>query len=209
MPYELDNRLVIGIASSALFDLTESDAYFRKNGESAYRKYQDERLDDPLDPGVAFGFIRQLLKLNSLRPADPLVEVIILSRNDPSTGLRVMRSIQHHDLPITRAIFTRGASPFEYISALKMSLFLSADDQSVRAALRRGFLPGSSSTRRSTWIRTTTKYASRSISTASSPTTRRNGSSRRRVVCRPSANTRRLTETSRCTQVRSLSSSGI
>lgn len=131
MPYELDARLVIGVASSALFDLAESDAYFLKHGEEAYRVYQDEHIDDQLQPGVAFPFIQRLLGLNDLRPEDPLVEVIVLSRNDPNTGLRVMRSVASYGLPMTRAVFTRGRSPHEYIPAFSMSLFLSADRKSV------------------------------------------------------------------------------
>lgn len=142
MPYELGHRLVIGIASSALFDLTDSDAYFRAHGEEAYRTYQAGRIDETLGPGVAFGFIRKLLGLNDLRPDDPLVEVIVLSRNDPSTGLRVMRSIEAHGLAISRAIFTQGESPYEYIGALSMSLFLSGQEQSVRDAMAAGFPAG-------------------------------------------------------------------
>lgn len=143
MPYSLDNRLVIGVASSALFDLTESDQYFRDNGEDLYRAYQDERINQTLNPGDAFPFVKQLLSLNDLRSAkDPLVEVIVLSRNDPSTGLRVMRSIADHKLQISRAIFTQGQAPYEYIGALKMSLFLSGNRSDVDAAIKLGFPAG-------------------------------------------------------------------
>jgi 5'-nucleotidase len=142
-PYSLENRLVIGIASSALFDLKDSDAVFRKEGEESYREYQRANLDETLQPGVAFPFIRRLLSLNDLNPeGDPLVEVIILSRNDPDTGLRVMRSIKSHHLPITRAIFMQGRSPYKFMRALHMSLFLSADDRDVREAVVAGLPAG-------------------------------------------------------------------
>uniref|UniRef100_A0AAU3HPC5 5'-nucleotidase n=1 Tax=Streptomyces sp. NBC_01393 TaxID=2903851 RepID=A0AAU3HPC5_9ACTN len=140
--YELKNRLVVGIASSALFDLAEADAVFRDQGEEAYRAYQEEHLDDTLDKGVAFPFIRRLLSLNDLSPDDPLVEVIILSRNDPDTGLRVMRSIQSHELPISRAIFMQGRSPYHFMPALNMSLFLSANEDDVREAVALGLPAG-------------------------------------------------------------------
>ncbi|MEU6273802.1 5'-nucleotidase [Streptomyces populi] len=140
--YELKNRLVVGIASSALFDLAEADAVFRDQGEEAYRAHQEEHLDDTLGKGVAFPFVRRLLSLNDLSPDDPLVEVIILSRNDPDTGLRVMRSIQSHDLPISRAIFTQGRSPYRFMPALNMSLFLSADEDDVREAVALGLPAG-------------------------------------------------------------------
>ncbi|WP_328835227.1 5'-nucleotidase [Streptomyces europaeiscabiei] len=140
--YELKDRLVVGIASSALFDLAEADAVFRDQGEEVYRAYQEEHLDDTLDKGVAFPFIRRLLSLNDLSPGDPLVEVIILSRNDPDTGLRVMRSIQSHGLPISRAIFMQGRSPYRFMPALNMSLFLSANEDDVREAVALGLPAG-------------------------------------------------------------------
>ncbi|MGW0773979.1 5'-nucleotidase [Streptomyces sp. NPDC002835] len=142
MAYELEKRLVIGIASSALFDLAEADAVFREKGEEVYRAYQAQHLDDKLGKGVAFPFIRRLLSLNDLSPDDPLVEVIILSRNDPDTGLRVMRSIQAHGLPISRAIFMQGRSPYRFMTALNMSLFLSANETDVREAVALGLPAG-------------------------------------------------------------------
>lgn len=142
MPYDLSDRLVVGIASSALFDLTDSDAYFREHGEAAYRRYQEDKLDEQLPPGVAFPFIQRLLGLNDLRPEDPLVEVIVLSRNDPDTGLRVMRSVASHKLDISRAVFTQGLSPHRYIKAFEMSLFLSGNRADVDEAIALGYPAG-------------------------------------------------------------------
>lgn len=143
MVYDLDKKLVVGIASSALFDLEESDKFFREKGENAYRQYQEDNIDNLLKPGVAFPFIRRLLSLNNLSNEDePLVEVIVLSRNDPQTGLRVLRSIKKHDLKISRAIFMQGRSPYKFIEALNISLFLSASDSDVREAIGMGFPAG-------------------------------------------------------------------
>jgi 5'-nucleotidase len=139
LPYSLANRLVIGIASSALFDLADSESVFIHEGLQAYRHYQEAHLNETLAPGVAFPFIQRLLSLNDLAPSeDPLVEVIILSRNDPDTGLRVMRSIDSHKLAITRAIFMQGRSPYHFMPALNMSLFLSANEEDVRKAVELG-----------------------------------------------------------------------
>ncbi|MBC3411003.1 5'-nucleotidase [Pseudomonas sp. SWRI51] len=144
MPFELDDRLVIGVASSAVFDLSESDAVFRRDGEAQYRKYQEQHLDVPLGKGIAYPFIKRLLALNNLRddPEDPLVEVVLLSQNDPDTGLRVMKTINHYGLNMTRAIFTQGRSPYEYIPALNIALFLSADKGHVDAAIQAGYPAG-------------------------------------------------------------------
>ena len=139
---DLDRALVVGVASSALFDLEESDAVFRNKGEEKYREYQREHLDDVLEPGVAFPFIRRLLALNDLSEDERLVEVVILSRNDPETGLRVMRSVEHHGLDITRAIFMQGQSPYRFMEPLRMSLFLSANEEDVREATGLGFAAG-------------------------------------------------------------------
>ena len=138
----LERALVVGVASSALFDLDASDAVFRRDGEQKYREYQRDHLGDALAPGVAFPFIRRLLALNDLSGDERLVEVVVLSRNDPETGLRVMRSVEHHGLDITRAIFMQGSSPYRFMEPLRMSLFLSANEADVREAIRMGFAAG-------------------------------------------------------------------
>lgn len=142
MAFDLSRRLVIGLASSALFDLSESDSVFKTQGEKAYREYQHDHQDRPLERGVAFPFIRRVLSLNQLNPDDPPVEVILLSRNDPDTGLRVMNSIQHYGLPITRAVFMQGLSPHPYIPAFDIELFLSANAEDVRSAVEAGYPAG-------------------------------------------------------------------
>jgi 5'-nucleotidase len=112
LSYPIDEKLVVGVASSALFDLAASDAHFRENSEASYRKYQEEHLDEILERGVAFPFIRRLLALNNLAPeGTPLVEVILVTRNDPDTGRRAMRSAKAYGLSISRAIFMQGRSP--------------------------------------------------------------------------------------------------
>lgn len=141
--YNLDQKLVIGLASSALFDLEESDYVFRSEGELAYREFQRKNENTPLESGVAFPFIQRLLSLNDIFPSDkPFVEVILLSRNDPDTGLRVMNSIEHHNLNIKRAIFLQGRTPHKYINALNISLFLSANEVDVNQAIIAGYPAG-------------------------------------------------------------------
>lgn len=144
MPYSLENRLVIGVSSSAVFDLAASDAVFKSQGEEEYRKFQEANLNNPLPKGIAFPFIKRLLSINNLREdlSDPLVEVVLLSRNDPDTGMRVMKTIEYYGLGMTRAIFMQGRSPYEYIPALSIALFLSANKSDVDSAIKAGHPAG-------------------------------------------------------------------
>ncbi len=141
MPYELGQKLVVAIASSALFDLRESDGIFRENGEAAYRQHQRDHEQVVLMPGVAFPFIKRLLALNPLLECEP-VEVILISRNDADTGLRVMNAIRSHGLGISRSAFLGGADPYPYLPAYGSSLFLSANDNDVRGAIMAGHAAG-------------------------------------------------------------------
>jgi len=127
-----------------MFDLGDSDKIFRTKGEQEYREYQELNKNEPLAEGIAFSFIKRLLSLNDLSASDegPLIEVVLLSRNDPDTGLRVMNSIKHHGLGITRAIFQQGLSPYDYIPALSISLFLSSNKSDVLEAIAKGFPAG-------------------------------------------------------------------
>jgi 5'-nucleotidase len=136
MPYELSDKLVIAIASSALLDLTESDRVFREQSEDAYRAFQREHEDVVLGQGVAFQFVKRLLGINN--PKETHVEVILLSKNDPNTGLRVFNSIEHYQLDITRGAFLSGKSPYNYIKPFNVSLFLSANEIDVKEAIMAG-----------------------------------------------------------------------
>lgn len=135
----VQEKLVVAISSRALFDLDESHAVFENEGIEAYCRYQIEREEIPLEPGVAFGLVKKLLALNGRDPANPRVEVILLSRNSADTGLRIFNSVKHHDLNIGQAAFTRGESTHPYISAFGAHLFLSSEPGDVRKALEAGF----------------------------------------------------------------------
>lgn len=142
MAYPIDRKLVIAIASSALFDLSESDKVYKEKGISEYRKFQESNIDNTLKKGVAFPFIRRFLNLNKAFPDKEPVEVVLLSRNSPETGMRVFRSIKKHGLNISRAGFFSGTSPYEYIPAFNASLFLSANTEDVDKAIGAGYPAG-------------------------------------------------------------------
>ncbi len=142
MPYPIEHKLVIGIASSALFDLTASHQVYLEGGAEAYRKYQEQQISTVLDKGVAFPFIRRFLSINKHHPQSSPVEVVLFSRNSPETGLRVMNSIAHYGLDISRACFLTGQSPYTYLPAFNTSLFLSANEEDVRRALDANYPAG-------------------------------------------------------------------
>jgi 5'-nucleotidase len=159
MPASLEGQLVVAISSRALFDFEEENQVFEASDDRAYMQLQLQRLDQPARPGVAFSLVHKLLAFNAdathpLGPAGPSaegdlppserpgggrhVEVVILSRNDPVSGMRVFRSAQHYKLAVQRGVFTRGKSPWRYLRPLHANLFLSANEADVRSALECG-----------------------------------------------------------------------
>jgi len=138
MPASIDGKLIAAISSRALFDLEESNRAFEEQGVEAYYEYQLQHENEVLAPGIAFPLVRKLLALNVLPPVRPRVEVILLSRNTADTGLRVMHSIEHYGLDISRAAFTGGESTYPYVPAFDAHLFLSANPDDVRKALDAG-----------------------------------------------------------------------
>lgn len=134
-----DDKLVVAISSRALFGLEESHQVFTEQGVDAYCRYQIEREEEPLAPGVAFSLVKKLLALNGRTPLRHRVEVILLSRNSADTGLRLLNSVRHYGLDISRAAFARGESVLPYVEPFGAHLFLSADTEDVRQALESGF----------------------------------------------------------------------
>ncbi|MDE2613958.1 MAG: 5'-nucleotidase [Burkholderiales bacterium] len=137
MPASLAGQLVVAISSRALFDFEEENRLFEAGDDGAYMQLQLARLEQPARAGVAFSLVNKLLAFNDAGAA-PRVEVVILSRNDPVSGLRVFRSAQHYGLPILRGVFTRGRSPWRYLRPLEAQLFLSANMADVKSALDAG-----------------------------------------------------------------------
>ncbi|MDD0839061.1 5'-nucleotidase [Curvibacter sp. HBC61] len=138
MPMTLDGQLVVAISSRALFDFEEENTVFEQVSEQAYRQLQLDRLDVTAPPGVAFSLVKKLLAFNQ-PGADRLVEVVMLSRNDPVSGMRIFRSAHETGIPLQRGVFTRGRNPFGYLRPLGAHLFLSANESDVRQALAAGF----------------------------------------------------------------------
>lgn len=137
MPETLEDKLVIGISSRALFDLVEADALFEREGLSAYREYQRAHENEILEPGTAYPLVKGLLAVNE-RAGEQLVEVIIFSRNDADSAMRVLRSIEAHGLPITRGVFRGGRDPWPMLPALGCDAFLSAEPTQVLRARESG-----------------------------------------------------------------------
>ncbi|HSV82085.1 MAG TPA: 5'-nucleotidase [Ramlibacter sp.] len=133
----LDDKLVVAISSRALFDFEEENRVFESGDAAGYMRLQLERLDEPARPGIAFSLIRKLLAFNDA--ASQRVEVVVLSRNDPVSGMRVFRSAKAHGIHLQRGVFTQGRSPYGYLRPLHAHLFLSANADDVRQALAAGY----------------------------------------------------------------------
>ncbi len=146
-PLDLSDTLVVGISSTALFDLSESHSIFEENFKrdrdhaiAAYRDYMLEREDQILDPGTGLPVVRALLKLNRFeREAEsPLVEVVVMSRNSPETGIRMLNTIRSLGLDISRSAFTGGETVVDFLDAFDVDLFLTTNTKDAQAAIDSG-----------------------------------------------------------------------
>lgn len=142
MSVDISNKLVMAVSSRVLFDLEEENRLFKTAGVEAFRRHQREHENDPLDRGVGFPLIQRLLSLNHIIPDYEPVEVILLSKNDPDIGLRILNSIEREELEIVRSVFTGGGDRMRYLKPFNVSLFLSADYNDVKSAIERGFPVG-------------------------------------------------------------------
>ncbi len=141
MAYDLSGKLVVAVSSRALFDMSDPNRIFETRGEVPYMKHQWRKRDVPLGKGDAFPFIERLLKLNEYSK-NPFVEVVVLSKNDPESGLMIFNSCKHYGLDISRGVFTSGRDPYEYMKAFNACLFLSANKDDVDHAIEQGLPAG-------------------------------------------------------------------
>jgi 5'-nucleotidase len=144
MPLDLSDTLVVGITSTALFDLSEADAIYRNkvdtNPEEAmeeYREYTLEHETELLNEGTGFPLVKALLGLNQFQPENesPLVQVVVMSRNSPETGIRVFHNIRNNKLDISRSAFTGGESVVDYLDAYDVDLFLTTNPKDAQKVI--------------------------------------------------------------------------
>ncbi len=140
MPLKLEDKLVIGVSSRALFDLESENEIFEKDGLNAYSEYQLKHEKDILKPGTAFPLVKALQQLNA--DGRYLTEIIVMSKNSADTSLRIFNSIEHYKLDISRAALVSGKSIAPYLDAFKTDLFLSANEEDVQEAINANIAAG-------------------------------------------------------------------
>ena len=96
MPIDLSDILVVGISSRALFDLEAENEMFERDGVVPYTAFQLDHTEDHPGPGTGFHIVKSLLSMNDRDTRR--VEVIVLSRNNAATSLRVSKAIEHYGL---------------------------------------------------------------------------------------------------------------
>lgn len=147
MAVSLSDTLVIGITATALFDLREADSMFRskfkEDRDTAVKEYRDYMLareNDDLEDGTGMPLVKALLELNGYQPGEeaPLVEVVVMSRNSPETGVRVFHNIRRNKLNITRHAFTGGESVVDYLDAFDVDLFLTTSVKDAQRVINEG-----------------------------------------------------------------------
>ena len=130
--------LTIAVSSRALFHMEDGHKIFLEQGADAFDAYMRDKEATPLRQGAAFPLVKKLLALNTKGIKRDRVEVILLSRNSPDAGIRVMHSVQHYGLDIERAVFAQGSDRFRYAQALGAQLFLSVNPADVEASIQKG-----------------------------------------------------------------------
>jgi len=142
MAYPIDKKLVVAVSSTALFDFRSEHEIYMTKGLESFRKFQIENRNNIPDLGSAYPFVKRLLKLNEIFSEEKPVEVVILSRNHPDAGLRMMDAINHYELDISRAFFLAGEAPYPYMKSVNAAIYLSTDPNQVKSAVKEGYPVG-------------------------------------------------------------------
>ncbi len=142
MAVDFSQTLIVAISATALFDLSESEQFFQNaikddpdTAVDKFRAYMIEHENENLKTGTGYHLIKALLNINKFLPQTetkdsiitPLVEVVIMSKNSPDTGIQVLNAIRSHGLPITRSAFTSGEGVAKYVADFNVDLFLTTN----------------------------------------------------------------------------------
>lgn len=137
----MEKTFTIGISTRALFDLEKEHRIFEEQGAKAYVDYQIAREHEVLSPGPAFRLIQAFLSLN-VPGEEPMIQVVIMSKNSADSALRIFHSIDHYGLAIKKAALTTGGAIAPYLRAYGVDLYLSFCSSDVQDALTSGIAAG-------------------------------------------------------------------
>ena len=146
MAIDLSNTLIVAISATALFDLTESEQYLQQlvsqdasTALDKFREYMRARETQDLEFGAGYPLIKALLNINNwCRTCEtygseaPLIEVVIVSKSSPDTGIQVLNAIRSHQLNITRSAFISGEGVAKYIADFNVDLFLTTNREDAQ-----------------------------------------------------------------------------
>ena len=124
-------ELIIAISTTALFDLKEEKQKYKEEGEELYYKHQLENQANILKPGVGFNLIQKFLNLD----AEMNIKVIVVSKNNVGSSIRIMNSIEYHKLNIQQSIWTTGQDVVPFLKTFGVDLFISTNYQDVADCL--------------------------------------------------------------------------
>ncbi|MBU0800046.1 MAG: 5'-nucleotidase, partial [Alphaproteobacteria bacterium] len=131
------HRITIGISTSALFDMRESERIFQTRGVEKYQQHMIRNEAKPFAPGHAFALIETMRDINKQLGHD-LFHVVLISKNDAWTGARAVKSCYHYDLPLNSGMFSNGGPTIDYLPAYNVDWFISTDKEDVEAAAKTG-----------------------------------------------------------------------
>jgi 5'-nucleotidase len=134
----------LAISSQSLFNA----GWNGQGGLTGWRDHQEENATRPMNPGPAFEFVSRLLKINDDPPVKrTMVEVSLVSRQDPAVSLRLLNTMEAYGLAryfsrgLEHASYLGGANPVPVLESLKPRphLFLSTRLRDVRQGLQGHF----------------------------------------------------------------------
>ncbi|XP_035285740.1 5'-nucleotidase, cytosolic IAa isoform X2 [Anguilla anguilla] len=142
-PPNPENAVTIAVSTRVLFRTETEQKIYEQRGIEEYLKYQVEHENEPFAPGPAFPFVKALETVNEqlrmLYPeSEELFDIVLVTYNHAHVGVRLINTINYHNLFIERFCMTGGSSPIGYLKAYHTNLYLSADSEKVREALEEG-----------------------------------------------------------------------
>lgn len=130
-------HITIGLSTSALFDMRESEEIFRTQGPEAYQQHMIANENVPFAPGHAFPLVETIRDINKAL-GHSLFDIVLISRNDIWTGVRAVRSCYQQDLPFSGAMFSNGRDVTPYLPAYGVDWLISTHEADVQAAAKMG-----------------------------------------------------------------------
>ncbi len=136
MPTQHSTKIIRGISTSMLLDMSIPNSIYQKYDEPTYAQYMMDRANSKNLLPLGKDFKQLKLLFNAAAHS----EAVLISRNSPLTARLALMTLEEEGIIPERMLFTCGKSPSPFLHAYNLDMFVTTNEEDTEWAQKNNIL---------------------------------------------------------------------